>query len=235
GPGPQPPRRGAAAADPDVRCAVAQPPGRVTDDPGELPGPCPAAVRRRVRSLSRAVSPPPRIAGRGLSQRCCGAGAWAVARGPSALPSGSERADDGSAARLVGAATGREADRAQFGPRRRDRLYAQALGGADAVLAPGRCSAGQQPVRAGVEEGDPAPQERPVLQDPEWRWRRRPVHEPDLHLRVESGQPVRLPDRAAAARRRARGQPPALDAVELPRRAGLSVDDYGPGRTSRSP
>ena len=32
------------------------------------------------------------------------------------------------AARLADAATGREADRAQFGPRRRDRLHAQALG-----------------------------------------------------------------------------------------------------------
>ena len=61
----------------------------------------------------------------------------------------------------------READRAQFGPRRRDRLHAQALGSADVVLASGRCPAGQQPVRAGPEEGDPAPQERPVLQDPE--------------------------------------------------------------------
>ena len=37
-----------------------------------------------------------------------------------------------------------------------------------------------------LEEGDPAPQECPVLQDPERRPRRRPVHEPDLHLPVES-------------------------------------------------
>ena len=106
------------------------------------------------------------------------------------------------------AATGREADRAQFGPRRRDRLHAQALGRADAVPASGRCPAGQQPVRAGLEEGDPAPQERPVLQDPERGPRRRPVHEPDLHLPAERGQSVRLPDRAAAARRRACGQCP---------------------------
>ena len=45
--------------------------------------------------------------------------------------------------------------------------------------------AGQQPVRAGVEEGHPASQERPVLQDPERGSGRRPVHEPDLHLPVE--------------------------------------------------
>ena len=63
-----------------------------------------------------------------------------------------------------------------------------------------------------------------VLQDPERRLGRRPVHEPDLHLPVEPGQPVRLPDPVAAARRGGRGQSRALDAVELPRRAGLSVD-----------
>ena len=202
GAGPQAPRRGVAAADPDVRCPLAQPAGRAADDPGELPGPCPAAVRRRLRSLPRAVPPPARIAGRGLSQRCRGAGASAVARGPSAVPSGGERADDARPARLAEAATGREADRAQFGPRRRDRLHAQALGGADAVLASGRCPAGQQRVRAGLEEGDPAPQERPVLQDPERGPGWRPVHEPDLHLPAERGEPVRLPDRVAAARRR---------------------------------
>ena len=225
GRGAQAPRRGAAAADPDVRCPVAQPAGRAADDPGPLPGPCPAAVRRRVRSLSRAVPPPARSAGRGLSQRCHRPGASAVARGAAAVSSGSERADDAATARLADAATGREADRAQFGPRRRDRLHAQALGEADAVPASGRCPAGQQRVRAGLEEGDPAPQECPVLQDPERRPRRRPVHEPDLHLPVERGQPVRLPDRVAAARRRARGQPRALDALELPRGAGVSVDD----------
>ena len=96
GPGAQAPRRAVAAADPDVRCPVAQPAGRAADDPGALPGPCPAAVRRRLRSLPRAVPPPARIAGRGLSQRRRGAGASAVARGPSAVPSGSERADDAS-------------------------------------------------------------------------------------------------------------------------------------------
>ena len=128
GRGPHAPRRGAAAADPDVRCPVAQPAGRAADDPGALPGPCPAAVRRRLRSLSRAVPPPARSAGRGLSQRRRRAGASAVARGASAVPSGSERADDAGPARLADAATGGEADRAQFGPRRRDRLHAQALG-----------------------------------------------------------------------------------------------------------
>src|SRR6476659_6123304 len=80
-------------------------------------------------------------------------------------------------------------------------------------------------MRAGLEEGDPAPQERPVLQDPQWGSCRRPVHESDLHVPVEPGKPVRLPDRVAAARRRSGGAPRAVDAVELPRRAGLSVDD----------
>jgi len=81
----------------------------------------------------------------------------------------------------------------------------------------------QQPVRTGPEEGDPAPQECPVLHDPERRPRRRSVYEPDLQLPVESGQPVRLPDPIAAAYRAARGQPRALDALELPRGAGVSV------------
>ena len=106
GAGPQAPRRAVAAADPDVRCPLAQPAGRVADDPGALPGPCPAAVRRCLRSLSRAVPPPPRIAGRGLSQRRRRAGASALARGPSAVSSGSERADDARPARLADAATG---------------------------------------------------------------------------------------------------------------------------------
>ena len=42
------PDSGASAAVPDVRCPVAQPAGRAADDCGPLPGPCPAAVRRRV-------------------------------------------------------------------------------------------------------------------------------------------------------------------------------------------
>src|SRR5215467_13659737 len=68
--------------------------------------------------------------------------------------SGGERADDARTAGLVDAAIGREADRGQFGPRRRDQVHAQAVGCADAVLAPGGCPTGQQPVRAGLEEGD---------------------------------------------------------------------------------
>ena len=47
----------------------------------ELPGPCAAAIRRRLRPLSRDLPPPARVAGRGLSQRCTGAGTWAVAGG----------------------------------------------------------------------------------------------------------------------------------------------------------
>ena len=60
--------RAVAAAHPDVRRAVGQLPGRAADHPGALPGPCPSAVRPCLRPLSRAVPPPPRIAGRGLPQ-----------------------------------------------------------------------------------------------------------------------------------------------------------------------
>ena len=93
------------------------------------------------------------------------------------------------------------------------------------LFLPGRCPAGQQPVRACVEEGDPASQERPVLQDPEWGQGWRSVHEPDLHVPAERGEPVRLPHRVAAAPRRAGGVPRAMDAMELPRGADLSADD----------
>jgi len=51
---------------------------------------------------------------------------------------------------------------------RRHRLRAQALGEADLVPASGRRpAAGQQCVRAGLEESHPAPQECPILQDSE--------------------------------------------------------------------
>ncbi len=111
----------------------------------------------------------------------------AITRGAAAMASAREPADDAATARLAETATGREVDRAQFGPRWRHPVHAQALGEADVVLASSRRPAGQQSVRTGVEEGHPASQECSVLQDPERRPRRRSVHEPDLHLPVESG------------------------------------------------
>ena len=91
------------------------------------------------------------------------------ARGAAALSSTAERADDGATADLAETADRREAGRAQLGPGSGDRLHAQALGEADAVPARGRRPAGQQPLRAGLEEGDLASQECLVLQDPERR------------------------------------------------------------------
>ena len=55
---------------------------------------------------------------------------------------------------------------AQLGAGRGHLLPAQALGEADALPASARGAAGQQHLRAGPEEGHPAPQERAVLQDP---------------------------------------------------------------------
>ena len=57
-------------------------------------------------------------------------------------------------------------------------------------LRSARGAAGQQHLRAGLEEGHPAPQERPVLQDQPRRPCRRHVHEPDPHLPNSAG-PIR--------------------------------------------
>ena len=84
---------------------------------------------------------------------------------------------------------------AELGAGRGDFVHAEALGEADAVPARARRAAGQQYLRAGVEAGHPAPQERPVLQDLPRRPRRRRVHEPDPHLRVVRSESLRLPDR----------------------------------------
>ena len=62
-------------------------PGELQTIRGPLPGPCPAAVRRRVRSFSRAVPLPARSARRGVSQRCHRPGAPALARGAAAVAS----------------------------------------------------------------------------------------------------------------------------------------------------
>src|SRR5262249_6115072 len=122
GRGAQASRRGTAATDPDVRCPVAQPAGRVADGPGPLPGPWPPAVRGGVRALPRAVPLPARIPRRGVPQRCPRSGAAAVARGAPAIPSTREPADDAATARVADAATGRAVDRTQFGSRERDSL-----------------------------------------------------------------------------------------------------------------
>ena len=70
-------------------------------------------------------------------------------------------------------------------------------------------------MRTRVEACDPAPQKRPVLQDLSRGTRRGSVYEPDPHVRVVQGEPVRLPDRTRSSRGRAASQPARLDAVEL--------------------
>ena len=82
-----------------------------------------------------------------------------------ALSPGRERPDHGGTPRLACAAVRPAAGGAQLGAGQGHRVPAEALGEADAVPARGRGAAGQQHLRAGVEEGDPAPQECPVLQD----------------------------------------------------------------------
>ena len=120
----------------------------------------------------------------------------------------------------------RTAGGTEFGTGRGDQLPRPALGEADAISPAAGCPAGQQHLRTGAQKGDPAPQERLLLQDPQRRRRRRSVHEPDPHLRAQRGQPVRLPHRAAATRRRSGRCSGRVDAVELhgqTRRAGCRV------------
>src|SRR5450759_1630776 len=71
-----------------------------------------------------------------------------------------------------------------------------------------------------MEESDPASQELPVLQEPEWGADGRPVHEPDSHLRVKRSESFRLSQRVTAARRRVEASALGLDALELSRDAG---------------
>ena len=226
--GAQAPRRGVAAADPDVRCAVAQPAGRAADDPGELPGPCPAAVRRCLRSLPRAVPPPARIAGRGLSQRRRGAGASAVARGPSAVPSGSERADDASSCTIGWTR--------QLGEKRTEPN--SALGGAIGYMLKHWEKLTLFLRQAG------APLDNNLC---ERALKKAILHRKNaLFYKTQNGARVgdlfmsliytcqlnqaNPFDYLTELQRHAEAlaaQPRALDAVELPRRAGLSVDDSG--------
>ena len=76
-------------------------------------------------------------------------------------------------------------------------------------------SAGQQHLRACIEEGGSSSQEFIVLQDAKRCPRWRPVHEPHLHVRALQRESVRLLDRTPAPRRRVGYQPCVLDAVEL--------------------
>ena len=125
----------------------------------------------------------------------------------------------------------------------------RALGEADALPPRGRGAAGQQHLRAGVEEGDSASQERPVLQDLPRRPRGRHLHEPDLHLRALRSQPVRLPHRTGASRGPCGLESPRLDARGTtgrlfasdgigscqtpPRRKRTSCEDLMPGKGSQ--
>ncbi len=170
-------------ADPDVRRPVAELAGRIGDDRGPLSGARPAAVRRGGGPFSRGVPARAGIVGGGLSQRRHRARAEAVALGATALPSSRERPDDGGTSRLACPAVGGAAGGAELVVGRGDFVPAEALGAADAFLARARRAAGQQRVRTRVEACDPAPQERPVLQDLPRRARGRLVYEPDPHLR----------------------------------------------------
>ena len=168
---------------------------RTEDDSCQLPGPRPAAVRRRggrfpeecrhvLESLAVVYHNDALARERNLSPR-----------GAAAVSSGRERPDDGGTPCLACTAVRRTTGGAQLGVGRGDRVPAAALGEADAVPARGRGAAGQQHLRTGVEEGDPSSEERPVLQDPPRRPCGRHLHEPDPHLRTLRGQSVRLPHR----------------------------------------
>ena len=84
------------------------------------------------------------------------------------------------------------------------------------------CAAGQQRLRTGVEDGDPASQELLVLQDPSRRPRGRHLYEPDPHLPTLRSESLRLPHGTGAAREGSGREARGLDALELsadPRRS----------------
>lgn len=101
-----------------------------------------------------------------------------------------------------------------------DAVSAQALGAAHAVSAATGSAPGQQHLRKSTQESHLASQKFIVLQDPEGGSGRRPVHEPDSHLRTIRRQPLRLPDPVTATRRRASTESAAVDALELPSHVG---------------
>ena len=67
-----------------------------------------------------------------------------------------------------------------------------------------------------VEKDYPPSQELLLLSDAKWCSRRRSLHEPDLHVRAQRGQSVRLPHRTGTPRGGAGFPPRAMDALELP-------------------
>src|SRR5712692_7459368 len=124
-------------------------------------------------------------AGRSLRQRCVGQATGSVAGGAAAVSPGAERSGHGGAAGVAERTVIATQSGAEFGIRQGDELLAATLAAADSVPAASGRAAGQQHLRAGVEEGSAPSKERSVLQDDERRAGRRPVHEPDPHLRVE--------------------------------------------------
>ena len=87
--------------------------------------------------------------------------------------------------------------------------------GLTAFLRGSRRTARQQHLRARAETRRAASQECSVLSHVARRRSRRPVHEPDPHLRTGRCQSVRLPHAVTAARQRTGGQPVSVDALEL--------------------
>jgi len=101
------------------------------------------------------------------------------------------------------------------GPRAGDRLRDRALGEADPLPGGAGSAAGQQCLRARIEEGDPPPKGEPLFQDAKRCASRRRLHEPHLHLPASGRRSFRVPQRAPAPCRRGGGEARGLDALEL--------------------
>jgi hypothetical protein len=81
--------------------------------------------------------------------------------------------------------------------------------------------------RAQPEAGDSEPQECAVLQNTERSGGGRSLYEFDPHLPTQWSQSVRLPHGTAASRRRVKGKPGRVDAVELSGDAGADHQTGG--------
>ncbi len=139
-------------------------------------------------------------------------------------------------ARLVGAAAWREAYRTQFGPRRRDRLHAEALGKADTVLAAGRCPAGQQPVRACVERRRSCIARTPCSTRPRMGPRIGDLFISLIYTcQLNEPNPFDYLTELQQHPTRLGGVPRAMDAMELPRGADLSAADDSDRLCTRRP
>ena len=195
-------------------------PRRTEDDPGQLLGARATEVRRCGGAISRGVPPRVGVARGGLSQRRAGQGAESLACGAAALASGRQRPGHGGTPCLAWPAIRRASRGAQLGPGGWHCLHASALGEADALSARGRGAPGQQHLRAGVEDGNPASQELLVLQDPSWCPRGRHLHEPDPHVPTRRGESFRLPYRVGTTRGSGGVESGELDALELSANAG---------------